>query len=71
MCTFLDRLRGNTMKRVVVHQWRDWLLEHIGDGEYELIQKDNLSVHTILAKNAMEAENKCRLIINKSKEEKV
>lgn len=58
------------MKRIVVHQWRDWILEHIGNDKYELIQKDDLSVHTIIAKNAMEAENECRIIINKAREEK-
>jgi hypothetical protein len=58
------------MKRIVVHQWRDWILEHIGNDKYELIQKDDLSVHTIIAKNSMEAENECRTIINKAREEK-
>ena len=58
------------MKRIVVHQWRDWILEHIGNDKYELTQKDDLSVHTIIAKNAMEAENECRIIINKAREEK-
>ena len=53
------------MKRIVVHQWRDWILEHIGDEKYELIQKNDLTVHTIMAKNAMEAENQSRQIINK------
>ena len=59
------------MKRIVVHQWRDWILEHIGEEKYELIQKNDLTVHTIMAKNAMEAENQSRQIINKSKEETI
>lgn len=58
------------MKRNVVHQWRDWILEHIGDDRYELIQKDDLSVHPIIAKNAMDAENQCRMIIQKAREER-
>ena len=58
------------MNRMVVHQWRDWLLEKVGDGRYELIQKNDLSVQTILAKNAMDAENQCQQIIKKAKEEK-
>lgn len=45
------------MARRITHQWRDWLLEYIGDDQYELIQKDNLSVVSITAKNAMDAEN--------------
>ena len=59
------------MKRIVVHQWRDWILEHIGDEKYELIQKMDLTVHTIMAKNAMDAENQSRQIINKSKKETI
>ncbi len=51
------------MKRRIIHQWRDWLLEQIGDDRYELIQKDNLSVVEIVAKNAMDAENKSQQII--------
>ena len=58
------------MNRMVVHQWRDWLLEKVGDGRYELIQKNDLSVQTILAQNAMDAENQCQQIIKKVKEEK-
>lgn len=57
--------------RRTVHQWRDWLLEYIGDDRYELIEKGNLSVfRTITAKNAMDAENECQLIIKNSKEKK-
>lgn len=68
-CPFL--WEGNNMKRIVVHQWRDWVLEHIGDDKYELIQKKDLSTHTIMAKNAMDAENQSRQIINKSKKETI
>jgi hypothetical protein len=56
------------MKRRNVHQWRDWLLDYIDDGKYELIQKDGLSIRTIVAKDGMDAENICRNIINKAKE---
>ncbi len=59
------------MKKIIIHQWRDWLLEHISDNKYELVQKDNLSVIEIVAKNAMDAENQSRLIINKSKKETI
>jgi hypothetical protein len=59
------------MKRRNVHQWRDWLLDYIGDDRYELIEKDSLSVRTIVAKDAMNAENQCRQIINNAKEEGV
>ena len=57
------------MKRIVVHQWRDWTLEHIGDEKYELTQLKDLTVHTIMAKNAMDAENQSRQIISESKKE--
>ena len=59
------------MKRIVVHQWRDWILEHVGEDKYELTQKIDLSVHTIMARNAMDAENQSRQIINKSKKETI
>jgi len=59
------------MKRIVVHQWRDWILEHVGDDKYELTQKFDLSVHTIMARNAMDAENQSRQMINKSKKETI
>ncbi len=55
------------MQRRLIHQWRDWLLEYVGDDNYELIQRDNLSVLPIVAKNAMDAENKSQLIIKNSK----
>ena len=45
------------MARRITHQWRDWLLENIGDDKYELIQKYSLSVVTITAKNPMDSEN--------------
>ncbi len=57
------------MRRGTIHEWRNWLLEYIGDDKYELSQKDNLSVHTIVAKNAMDAENQCHQIIKNVKEE--
>lgn len=57
------------MMRRTIHEWRNWLLEYIGDEKYELSQKDNLSVHTIVAKNAMDAENQCQQIIKNAKEE--
>ncbi len=51
-------------RRTTIHQWRDWILDHVGDDEYELIQKDNHKViQTIVAKSAMDAENECRKII--------
>jgi hypothetical protein len=59
------------MQRRLIHQWRDWLLEYVDDDNYELIQRDNLSVLPIVAKNAMEAENKSQLIIKNSKEDPV
>lgn len=57
------------MNRRTIHEWRNWLLEYIGGEKYELSQKDNLSVHTIVAKNAMSAENQCQQIIKNAKEE--
>jgi len=59
------------MKRRNIHQWRNWLLEYIGNDKYELIKKDTLSVRTIMAKDAMDAENQCRQIIKNAKEEEV
>ena len=56
------------MKRRNVHQWRDWLLDYIEEGKYELIQKNGSSIRKILAKNDMDAENQCRIIINKVKD---
>ncbi|MFT5702312.1 MAG: hypothetical protein ACI8ZB_005229 [Desulforhopalus sp.] len=57
------------MMRRTIHEWRNWLLEYIGDEKYELSQKDNLSVHTVVAKNAMDAENQCQQIIKNTKEQ--
>lgn len=57
------------MKRKIVHEWKNWLLEYVGDEEYELSQKDNLSVlHKIVAKNDIDAENQCQQIIKHAKE---
>ena len=58
------------MKRII-HQWRDWLLEYISGDNYELIQKNTQEVFTIVAKNAMDAENKSQQIIKNTKEERV
>lgn len=56
------------MKIKVVHQWRDWLLESVGGGQYSFIKKDDKTVvRTIVAKNDMDAENQCQSIINDSK----
>jgi hypothetical protein len=59
------------MKRRIIHEWRNWLLEHIGDDKYELSQKDKIEVHEIIARNAMDAENQCQLIIKKAKNENI
>ena len=59
------------MARRITHQWRDWLLEYIGDDKYELTQKNNLSVVTITAKNAMDAESQSQLIIKNAKEKEI
>ena len=58
------------MKDRIIHQWRDWVLEYVEEGTYELIQKENQSVRTILAKNGMDAENQSQLIIKNMKEGK-
>jgi hypothetical protein len=68
---YMTRSRGGglDMKRRTIHQWRNWLLEYIGDDKYELIQKDTQSVfRTVVAKNAMDAENECQRIIKSIKE---
>jgi hypothetical protein len=58
--------------RRIIHQWRDWLLESIGDDKYELTRKDNSDLpHTIIAKNSMDAETECQRIIRKRKEDEV
>ncbi len=59
------------MARRIIHQWRDWLLENIGDDKYELIQKQSLSVVAITAKNAMDAENQSQQIIKNAKEKEI
>jgi len=56
------------MARRITHQWRDWLLENIGDDKYELTQKNSLSVVTITATDAMDAENQSQQIIKNAKE---
>jgi hypothetical protein len=56
------------MKIKVIHQWRDWLLEGVGDGQYSFIKKDDKTVvRTIVAKSDMDAENQCQSIIKSSK----
>ncbi len=57
------------MKDRIIHQWRDWILEYIEDGTYELIHKENQSARRILAKTDMDAENICQQIIKNSKGE--
>lgn len=64
------QILGINMKEILVHQWRDWLLKYVGDGEYELINKDNLSVKKITAKNFMDAENQSQLVIRDVREGK-
>ena len=59
------------MQRRIIHQWRDWLLEYIGDDNYELTQKKTLEILPIVAKDAMEAENKSQQIIKNIKVERV
>jgi hypothetical protein len=59
------------MRRTIIHQWRDWLLEYIGSNNYELIQKDTQEVFAIVAKDAMDAENRCQNIIKNTKYERV
>lgn len=59
------------MQKRTIHQWRDWLLEYIGENNYELIQKDTLTVTTIMAKDDMDAENQSQQIIKNTKEERV
>jgi hypothetical protein len=56
------------MKIKVIHQWRDWLLESAGGGQYSFINKDNKAVvRTIVAKSDIDAENQCHGIIKSSK----
>ncbi len=56
------------MKIKVIHQWRDWLLECVGIGQYSFIKKDNkTAARTIVAKNDIDAENQCQKTLNTSK----
>ena len=57
------------MKIKVIHQWRDWLLEGVGGGQYSLIKRDDKTVvvRTIVAKSDMDAENQCQSIIKATK----
>jgi hypothetical protein len=57
------------MKERLVHQWRDWLLKYTGDDAYELMNKNNLSIQKITAKDFMDAETKSQLIIKNEKEQ--
>jgi hypothetical protein len=57
------------MKRRVVHQWKDWILEYVDENQYELTHKYSQSVQTVVAKNAMDAENQCRQIMENLKDE--
>ena len=57
------------INRRIIHEWRNWILEYVGDENYQLSQKDNLSVHTITAKSSMDAENQCQQIITNAKQE--
>ena len=59
------------MKDKLIHQWRDWLLKYVSEGEYELINKENLTIQPIMAKNDMDAENQSQLIIKNAKEEPI
>lgn len=59
------------MARRIIHQWRDWLLENIDGDKYELTQKNSLSVVTITANNAMDAENQSQQIIKDAKEKEI
>lgn len=59
------------MHKRIIHQWRDWLLEYIGDDNYKLIRKDTQEVLTIVAKDAMEAENKSQQLIRETKKERI
>ncbi len=55
------------MKIKVIHQWRDWLLECVGVGQYSFIKRDDKTVvRTIVAKNDMDAETQCQSIIKAS-----
>ncbi|MBV5316667.1 MAG: hypothetical protein JZU50_02555 [Desulfobulbaceae bacterium] len=55
------------MKDKIIHQWRDWVLEYVEDGKYELIHKETLTVRTIQAKTDMDAETFAQQIIKNAK----
>ena len=57
------------INRRIIHEWRNWLLEYVGDDNYQLSQKDTLSVQTITAKSSMDAENQCQQIITNAQQE--
>lgn len=50
------------MKERLVHEWRDWLLKHVG-GTYVLIRKEDLSAQIVTAKNDIDAETQSQLLI--------
>lgn len=62
-------MKSRNVKSRNVHQWKNWILDYICDDKYELIQRDSLSVSTIVAKDAMDAENQSRKIIDRVKAE--
>ena len=53
-----------------IHEWKDWLLEHIGENNYELIRNNDLTVIPIVAMSDMDAENQCQKIIKNEKNNK-
>lgn len=55
------------MQKKNIHQWRDWLLDYVGGDDYELTHKDSQEVLAIVAKDAMDAENKSQQIIKDTK----
>lgn len=64
---FLFNIRRFDLKEKIVHQWRDWVLEYISEGKYELIERDTLLAQAIVAKTHMDAENQCQQIIKNMK----
>ncbi len=56
------------MRRRIVHQWRDWILEYVADNSYELTQKTTQEIFSIMAKDSMDAENKSQEIIKNNKQ---
>ena len=50
-------------ERKLIHEWKNWLLEHIGEDNYELIKKNDMAVLSIVAMDDMSAENQCQKII--------